>query len=315
MRRSIRGPGHRPHSFPAGRLLKHQRTNVMTLLVTALLLTAQIGGSDQKTESAPKTAPAAAGVVEIVLYSDFQCLYCAQLAPAIREIQAKGIDGVAPTITFKNFPLVIHPNAQLAHQAAMAAKEQGKFWEMHDLLFGNQQHMQRADLVAYARQLKLDVVRFEKDLDSDRIRQAIAADTAEGNNLGVSGTPSYTINGKLYLGTKSLAQLTELIAGVQRRVRALAEVGDALMAKGPSRAPVTIELFADLESPVSRPALDVLEQLLQHYPSQVRLQFRNFPLAFHPDAALAHEAAMTAARDGHFWELATFVLSHQDSLR
>src|SRR5437868_4535491 len=114
----------------------------MTILATALLLAAQISGSAQRTESTSKVAAAAAADrVEIVLYSDFQCPYCAQLAPAIREIQAQGIDGVAATIAFKNFPLVIHPNAQLAHQAAMAAKEQGKFWEMHDLLFANQQRV------------------------------------------------------------------------------------------------------------------------------------------------------------------------------
>src|SRR5439155_3348406 len=104
-------------------------------------------------------------------------------------------------------------NAQLAHQAAMAAMEQGKFWEMHDLLFANPAKAQPSDPLAYAKQLKLDVARFEKDLASDRIKQAIASDVAEGIKVGVSGTPSYTINGKLYSGTKSLPQLTELIAG------------------------------------------------------------------------------------------------------
>ena len=66
---------------------------------------------------------------------------------------------------------------------------------------------------------------------------------------------------------------------------------------------------------MSRPAIDVLNQLMQRYPSKVRLQFRNFPLAFHPQASVAHEAAMAAARQGHFWEFATYVLDHQDSLR
>jgi protein-disulfide isomerase len=151
------------------------------LLVASQLITAA---------STPVASPAAAEPVEIVLYSDFQCPFCTQLAPAIREIQAKGIDAVQPTVVFKNFPLSIHPNSQLAHQAAMAAREQGKFWEMHDLLFANQSQAQRSDLVGYARRLGLNVARFEHDLDSERIKKLIATDVAEGNKLGVIGTPS-----------------------------------------------------------------------------------------------------------------------------
>src|SRR5205807_1798838 len=121
----------------------------------------------------------------------------------------------------------------------------------------------------------------QRDLDSDRIKQLIAADVAEGNKLGVSGTPTYTINGKAYSGTRPYDQLKELIGGEQRRARALAAIGEGLMSKGPTEAPITVELFADLESPVSRPAMRVIDELMQQYPSAVRLQFRNFPLAFH----------------------------------
>src|SRR5204863_3185860 len=114
----------------------------------------------------PATNPAdpPADKIEIVLYSDFQCPFCATLAPAIRQIETKGIDGVQTTIRFKNFPLSIHPNAQLTHQTAMAAKQQGKFWEMHDLLFANQSGVRRSDLLAYAKKLGLDVARFQRDL-------------------------------------------------------------------------------------------------------------------------------------------------------
>ena len=253
--------------------------------------------------------------VEIVLYSDFQCPYCQQFAQPIRELQTKGIDGVKTTVTFKHFPLVIHPNAQIAHHAAMAAKAQGKFWEMHDLLFANQQHVQKADLLGYAKKLGLDVARFEKDMNSEQTQKAIDADVAEGNKAGVNGTPSYTINGKMYSGTRPFAQLKALIVGDRLRLRALAEVTDRMMSRGPSDAPVVLELFADLQSPVTKPTVAAVNALMQRYPERVRLQFRNFPLSFHPQAAVAHEAAMTAARDGHFWEFATYVLDHQDSLR
>jgi len=131
----------------------------------------------------------------------------------------------------------------------------------------------------------------------------------------VNGTPSYTINGKMYSGTRPYNQLSELIGGEQRRARALAEIGEGLLSRGPREAPVTLELFADLESPVSRPAMRVIDEVMQRFPSAVRLQFRNFPLAFHPQAALAHQAAMTAAKQGRFWDFAAYALDHQDALR
>ena len=253
--------------------------------------------------------------VEIVLFSDFQCPFCAQFAQPFRELQAKGIDGVTTSVQFRHFPLSIHPNAQLAHQAALAAKAQGKFWEMHDLLFANQQRASRDDLISMAKTLALDMDRFQSDLDSESIKRAIALDVEDGNRAGVSGTPSYTINGKLYSGTRPLAQLKELIVGDRLRQRALVEVPDTVLSRGPVGAPVVFEFFADLQSPVTRPAMKVMDEVMRRYPNSVRLQFRNFPLAFHPQAAMAHEAAMTAAREGRFWEFANYVVDHQDALR
>lgn len=276
----------------------------------ALALAAQLAAASPA--AAPPAAPVA---VEVVVYSDFQCPFCRQFAQPIRELQAKGADGTPVTVTFKHFPLSIHPAAELAHRAALAAEAQGRFWEMHDLLFANPQRVQRADLVAYAKQLGLDQARFENDLDGDAVKRAIAADLAEGTKAGVTGTPSYTINGRMYSGTRSLAQLKELLGGEQRRARALAEIADSTLSQGPADAPVTLELFADLQSPVTKPALAIVHQVRQRYAAAVRVQFRNFPLAFHPQAALAHEAAMAAARGGRFWELVAFILDHQDSLR
>ncbi len=103
-------------------------------------------------------------------------------------------------------------------------------------------------------------------------------------------------------------------ADVGRRI-ALAEITDAAMSKGPAGAPVTVEFYADLESPVSRSANYVLEELTAKYPDTVRLQFRNYPLAFHPQAELVHDAAMTAAREGHFWQMANYIFDHQESAR
>lgn len=263
----------------------------------------------------PAASATPAARVEIVVFSDFQCPFCSQFAPSIRELETKGIEGVATTVQFRQFPLSFHPDAQLAAQAVLAAKEQSRFWEMHDLLFANQAALKRDDLLRYAAKLKLNLERFSKDLDSERLKQIIEADKAEGLRLGVGGTPTFFINGRGYSGAKSFAQLTQLVRYEQQRTQAMSEVPDRLLSDGPGDASVTLEFFADLQSPVSRPAIAVLDQVIKKYPSKVHLQFRNFPLAFHPQAPLAHEAAMTAAAQGHFWEFARFVLDHQDSLR
>jgi protein-disulfide isomerase len=250
-----------------------------------------------------------------VVFSDFQCPFCAQLAGPIRELQKTPPPGVDVTVRFRHFPLGIHPAAPLAHQAALAAAEQHRFWEMHDLLFANRQHAQREDLIGYAAQLGLDVERFTKDLDSDPIKQAIEDDKAEGARRHVEGTPTFYVNGREYVGTKSLAQLKQIVEGERNRALALSQIDDAALSRGPADALVTIELFADLQSPVSRPAMAVLNAVTARYQSEVRLQFRNFPLAFHTQAARVHEAAMIAARGGRFWEFAASLLDHPDTVR
>src|SRR5213593_516254 len=98
--------------------------------ILTLVLMAQLAAAQEK-PATPPTLPAGADRVEIVLFSDFQCPFCKQFSEPFRELQTKGVDGVQTTVQFKNFPLSIHSKAQLAHQAALAAKEQGKFWEMH----------------------------------------------------------------------------------------------------------------------------------------------------------------------------------------
>ena len=282
----------------------------MKILILLAILTTPLISVAQTT--APRPAPAP---IEIVVFSDFQCPFCAHFATAVRGVQSQGIEGVPTTIKFKHFPLIIHPAALLAHQAAVAAAEQGKFWEMHDLLFTHQAAVSRENLLLYAKTLKLDLDRFRRDLDSERTKQLIEADRVEGEKLGIQGTPAFFINGIQYSGTRSFDQLRGLVTSEGRRLQVLAEITDTLMSKGPADAPVTLEFFADLQSPVTPPALNVLNQMLKKYPQTVRLQFRNFPLSFHPQAALAHEASMIAARYGHFWEFASYIIEHQDALK
>jgi protein-disulfide isomerase len=291
----------------------------MKALLCLLLFAAQLPALAQ-TPARPAQTPAppapAQVSVEVVLYSDFQCPFCARFARAFRELQSNGVEGVRTNVRFKHFPLdELHPAAQLAHRAALAAGAQGKFWEMHDLLFADQSSLTRARVSQLAAKLRLDAARFERDLDSERVKQAIAADRAEGERLGVQGTPTLFVNGQGYTGARTVEQLKQLVTDESKRVQAVAEVGDQLLSRGPSDAPVTVELFADLQSPVTRPAVAVLEEAARKYPSKVRIQFRNFPLSFHPQAPLAHEAAMAAAAQGRFWEFVSFILEHQTALR
>jgi len=283
----------------------------MKRLLSLLVLALPVFGAERQVP--PQDS--ASDPVEVVVYSDFQCPFCGQFYKPFRQLMTEGVEGVPAKFEFKNFPLSFHPYAQLAAQAVMAAKQQGKFWEMHDAIFAHQSAMKRENLLAYAEQLGLDMNRFRKDLDSDAIKQMVEHDKLDGAKAKVEATPTVLINGKAYSGSRSYAELKKLVQGDRLQRRALLEIPDRLLSKGSPDANVTLEFFADLESPVSRPALAALQQILDRYPTKVRLQFRNFPLVFHPQAPLAHEAAMTGATEGHFWDFAAYLLDHQDSLR
>ena len=135
--------------------------------------------------------------VLLVEFSDFQCPYCAAARPVLERIVAESRGKVR--LAYKHFPLPAHSHAKLAAQAAVAAQNQGKFWELHDMMFQNQAHLERTDLLGYARRLGLDMARFERDLDSEATRRRVEADRAEGRRLGVDGTPYLFVDGRRYV--------------------------------------------------------------------------------------------------------------------
>jgi protein-disulfide isomerase len=114
-------------------------------------------------------------------------------------------------IVFKQFPLAFHNNAQGAAEAALAAKEQGKFWEMHDKMFENAQALDRAALEGYAKGLGLNVDKFKAALDSGKYKAQVQKETAEGSSAGVQGTPSFVINGRLVVGAQPFDEFKKLI--------------------------------------------------------------------------------------------------------
>jgi protein-disulfide isomerase len=259
------------------------------------------------------SAPAEDVEVKIQVFSDFQCPFCREFSPALREVEKNGVEGVRTKVEFRNFPLGFHPRAELAAQAAMAASKQDKFWEMHDLLFANQNALKREDLLRYAEQLKLDMNRFRRDIDSDEILSIIKADQQAGEKLRVAGTPTFFINGKPHAGTTTLDELRRLVQIEAGRNSAFTEITGDMLTRGNPEARVTLEIFADLESPVTQTAFHVVDELLSQFPETVRVQFRNFPLSFHPMAPVAHEAALGAASSGHFWDFVSYILAHQDT--
>ena len=269
---------------------------------------------------APTRGPAGAPVT-IVEFADFQCPFCGGALPTIQQLLRDYPDGVR--WVFKNFPLDFHHDSFLAHEAALAAGAQGKFWELHDRIFLDQRAIKRDDLVQAARGLGLDVTRFVTDLDSGRFRAAVEADTAEGNRLGVSGTPTFFINGKELVGAASLPRFKRMVdaeleaAGVKSAREAQkveAKIGNAGMTQGPAGAPVTIIWYSDLESPLSPKAAQVMQQVREVYPGAVRLVFKNRPLEFHTEAVLAHEAALAAGAQGKFWEMHDLILANQKAV-
>ena len=114
-------------------------------------------------------------------------------------------------IVWKHYPLDIHKDAPLAHFASVAAQQQGKFWEFHDKVFANQKNIKNDDLVRYAREIGLDMKRFEEDLVSPKTKAIVDADIAEAKALGVTGTPAFFVNGRYLSGAKPFEEFATLI--------------------------------------------------------------------------------------------------------
>jgi len=147
--------------------------------------------------------------VTLVEFSDFQCPACGAYYPVVQQV-IKDFTGTM-NFVYRNFPLTdLHPNAQLAAQAAEAAGVQGKYWEMYGMLFTKQNDWSASSSVRdiftqYAQTLGINVDQFKKDIDSDAVKNKIARDVADGNALGISGTPTFFLDGVKLDNPASLA--------------------------------------------------------------------------------------------------------------
>jgi Na+/H+ antiporter NhaA len=153
--------------------------------------------------------------VTVVEYGDFECPYCGQAEPVVRELLQEFGD---VRYVWRHLPLNdVHPRAQLAAEAAEAAADQGAFWEMHDLLLGNQDALRPSDLIAYAEQLDLDVERFTDDLREHAGAPRVAEDVDSADLSEVSGTPSFFINGRRHHGAYDIAALSAAVRAAGAR--------------------------------------------------------------------------------------------------
>jgi protein-disulfide isomerase len=293
--------------------------------------------------------------VTIVEWSDFQCPFCGKALPTLQEIERTYKDDVK--VVWRNQPLSFHPNALPAAKAAMAAAKQGKFWQMHDLMFANQQELSDAKYAEWAKKIGLNVARWKKDKESPQIAAAIEKDARYGLEVGADGTPSFFINGKLVAGALPIEvfktiiddQIVKAKAALKRGVKpnklyqtlvaenlkaapapapaapapALAagqaeapakiDIGNA-PSLGPQKAPITMVEWSDFQCPFCGSAQPTLQQLRAEYGDKLRLVWKNQPLAFHPNAMPAAEAAMAAAEQGKFWEMHDKLFARQNEL-
>ena len=303
----------------------------------------------------PGDGPAMGGKkpkVTIVEWSDFQCPFCSRVEPTLKQITDTYKDDVR--IVWRNEPLSFHPNALPAAKAAMAAAKQGKFWQMHDLMFAHQQDLSEAKYEEWAKQIGVDVARWKKDKESPEVAAQIQKDASYGQSVGADGTPSFFVNGRFISGAmpfdsfktvideqikKADEQLKKGVKHEKLYETLVAEnvksagsapaaaaapaadekfdvaVGNAPV-RGPKSAPITIVMFSDFQCPFCSRVEPTLKQVMDEYKGKVRIAWKNQPLSFHPNAMPAAEAAMAAYEQGNdkFWAMHDKLFEKQNDL-
>ena len=291
-------------------------------------------------------------LVTIIEFSDFHCPFCSRVGPTLAQIHEQYGDDVR--VAFKHNPLPMHPNAPLASATTLAAGAQGKFWEMHDMVFENQRRQTREDMESFAEELGLDMGEFRAFLDGDEGAAQIEADTALARQVGARGTPHFFINGRRLRGAQPVTAFQEVIdseialanqliadgttdrAGVYEHLMegASEQAAEAAptpsqpeqpavvepppigdsAARGPEDAEVTIFIFSEFQCPYCGRAQPTMRQIEETYGDQVRFVFKSFPLPFHDNAHLASQAALAAGEQGKFWEYHDILFENQRAL-
>jgi protein-disulfide isomerase len=291
-------------------------------------------------------------LVTIVQFSDFQCPFCSRVEGTIDQVLKEYAGKVR--VAWRNLPLPFHNNAKPAALAAMAANQQGKFWQMHGILFKNQQALSAADFEKYAQEIGLNMSKFKAALEDKKLAASVDAEAAMGNKIGARGTPAFFINGHFLSGAQPFERFKTVIDEELKKAEELvkkgtpkAKVYDVLMktakaevgggappsaggdapsgppkkvdvgsapSRGPKNAPITVVLFSDFQCPFCGRIEPSITELEKAYPGKVRVAWKNFPLSFHNNAKPAAEAALAAHEQGKFWEMHDILFKNQQAL-
>jgi protein-disulfide isomerase len=297
--------------------------------------------------ASPSTGPADAPIT-IVSWSDFACGYCYRA-----QFTIDALDRLYPgQIRWVHRYMPLDGDHGVAAEAALAAAAQGRLRPMSDRIYAVGGRIDRAGLELFARELGLDLVRFRAELDTGAHRTQIDADVTDAASLGISGTPSFFVNGRSIHGHQPVRVFAEvideelarhaqhvkagdasyeaLVAGGLTRADVLAperqkpeldaaetyRVGLGLPGHqlGPDTALVTIVAWGDFQCPYCARSHGVLRQIRAKYGDDVRIVYRHFAMRGHPRAALAAEAAVAAAVEGKFWAFHDRLFDQFDTL-
>jgi protein-disulfide isomerase len=281
----------------------------------------------------------------LIEFTDYECPFCGR---HFRETAPKILKDYIETgkirYVFSDLPLSMHAHAKKAAEAALCAGEQGKYWEMHDLLFANQQALENSNLLAYATRLGLNVPAFQKALESGKYEPKVSANAAEAANLGFTGAPSFAIG--LTQPNEAPVKIIEVIIGAQPYANFQKEFADALnpqrpsvptqpiavpqnpaigksisvegkQFKGKKDAKLTLIQFSDYEcSFCGQLARETIPQVVRDYVETGKLKFvfGDLALGVHSQAIKAAEASYCAAEQGRYWEMHDALFSRQGAL-
>ncbi|MEE2789336.1 MAG: thioredoxin domain-containing protein [Myxococcota bacterium] len=292
-------------------------------------------------------------LVTIIEFSEFQCPFCKRVLPTMDKIKKEYGDKVR--IVFKHNPLPFHKEAPYASKAALAAGMQGKFWPMHDKLFENQRKLKKDQVDGYAKELGLDMAKYEADIKSPAVQKHITTDQAIARQFGARGTPNFFVNGRKITGARPFPSFKTIIDEEIKKAEALIKAGTPKAevyakltakgktkaappaprggakaddktvykmpvstkdyAKGPADALVTIVEFSEYQCPFCTRVLPTLDQVTKKYGKDVRIIFKNNPLPFHKDAPLAAQAGIAAGKQGKFWPMHDVLFKNQKKLK
>ncbi len=299
----------------------------------------------------PVRGPADAAVT-VVLFSDFQCPFCAKVEPTLRALEEEFPGKLR--VVWKHQPLPMHPQAVPAAVAAEAAREQGKFWKMHGKLFENPAGLAPDVFERYAKEIGLDLARYKKSVAGETAQKRVAADQQQAGELGVNGTPTLFFNCRMVVGALPMEMMKPIVEDELAKAAKVGKVGkgfydkacaanlalaalqpppppppaepaaevpaDALGVRaddpirGSPKAPVTVVLFSDFECPFCSRVEPTLARVRQEYGNKVRIVWKHQPLPFHKQAVPAAVAAEAAREQGKFWEMHDRIFANQQGL-